>query len=811
MKQMYLRNVLLLTLLFLTALPGYGLAITGTVFNDKNADGVMQASEEGIANTAISDGLQVVLTDSTGSYQLNTELSRFVFVSLPRGYKSTKSFYHTFDSGTSIDFPMSIWPESAANDIRFVQITDLHIKNNESAKVVIDDIAGAKTMNPKPAFVIATGDLVEDGKNIPEFESLMSAIPDISIPIFLGIGNHDVLGGNTNYQRFCGPRYYSFNAGNCHFVMLDCTQFDDKQKAWIESDLAAAPKDATRVFLMHYLPTRDHLRLFADFDAAAVLSGHWHGSRNTRTFGVLNLNTPPFRFAGIDRTPASFQVVDIRNGRVTSELRFTGQEKRAAIITPAGRVSAINGEIQVLVNAYDTWAGVNSIDCQIDGKSYTLIKKSPWSWTGRIPINPANPAVQYITAVIYGSNGKKWTTSSKFQLDRKANAVKTEADWAWHNSFLHQGVAAKAVRPPLKLAWASSTGGMIGLSSPMVSSGIVTVGVADANSLQNCGIAAFDAATGVSRWYFPTESAVKGSPAIADGKVFAISIAGNLYALDLRTGKIQWMKLLHRQIERWEVSSPAVADGVVYVGSQVYCAAYEANTGKLIWERSMQNSIDKNGNKLWDRTRFGPDDWVPTNYTVPTPIDDKVLVPTRGGLFALGKATGEPIWKTEGRSNVGAIENENNILYNVQNMVPTAIKLDSGELLWSSKEKLGDCTSSPALSNDRMVVGTGNGRVCAFSTKDGTRLWSFQTGKAIADTMPYVRGKSDINSSPVISGNTVYIGASDGYFYALSLETGEKLWSYYLGVPIASTPAISGNAIFIAGYDGNVYAFVGNN
>ena len=811
MKQLQLRNLLLVGILLLAALPGYGLTITGTVFVDKNSDGVMQASEGGIANTAVSDGHQVVITNSMGKYQLDTEPGRFVFVSLPKGYKAVKSFYSTVESEEKIDFPVSRWLESAADSIRFVQITDLHIKDKGSAQTVIDDIADVNTMNPKPAFVVATGDLVDDAKNVSEYENMIDAVSKVSVPIFINIGNHDVLGGNENYQRFCGPRYYSFNAGNCHFILLDCTQFDDKQKAWVEKDIAAAPKSFTRIFLMHYIPTRENMRLFANWNAAAVLSGHWHGSRHTKTFGVLNLNTPPFRFGGIDRTPASFQVVDVKKGSVTSELRFTGQKKRAAIVTPVGKVSAPNGELQVLVNAYDTWAGVESVDCQINGKSYSLIKKSPWSWTGKISVNPSKPAAQYLTAVIYGSNGKRWTTSSKFQVDIKTNPVKTGADWTqWHNDILHRGVAAEAVQLPLRMAWAANTGGMIGISSPMMSGGIVTIGVADVGNLENCGIAAFDAVTGAPRWYCKTDSAVKGSPVITDGKVFAISIAGYLYALDLNNGKILWKASLYRHIERWEVASPAVADGVVYAGGPLYLAAYEANTGKLIWERSIQNSVDKKtGDKLWDRARSGPDDWVPTNYTVPTPVDDKLLVPTRGGLFALEKATGEPIWKTDGRCNVGTVIN--GVVYTIQNMIPTAIKLDSGEVIWTGKDKLGDCTSSPALFEDRMIVGSGNGRVCAFSTKDGSLLWNFQTGKAIADTMLYVRGKSDVNSSPVISGDTVYVGASDGYFYALSLATGKKLWSYYLGVPIASSPAISGNAIFVAGYDGNVYAFTGHN
>jgi len=564
-------------MLFLTALPGYGLTVTGNVFCDKNSDGFMQASEAGIAKAAVSDGRKVVLTDSAGSYQLETEPGRFVFVSLPKGYQATRGFYRTIKSETRADFPMTVWPESATDSIRFVQITDLHIKNLETAQVVIDDIAGVKAMDPKPAFVVATGDLVENGNNVPEYESLMKAVSEVSAPVFLNIGNHDALGGHENYQRFCGPRYYSFNAGNCHFTMLDCVRFDDEQEAWIEKDLAMAPKGVTRIFLMHYLPTREQLELFADLDAAVVLSGHWHGSRVTGSFGVLNLNTPPFRFGGIDRTPASFRVVDVKKGHATSELRLTGQEKRVTIVTPAANVSAPNGELQVLVNAYDTWAGAKRVVCRIGGKNYPLTKKGPWSWVGKVP---ASPAAQYITAVVYGSNGKNWSASSRFRIDAKPSAVRTGTDWAqWHGGSLHQGVATELMRPPLKMVWAANTGGVIGLSSPMVSSGIVTVGVADTGNLKNCGIAAFDAVTGALRWHFLTDSAVKGSPAIADGKVFAISIAGYLYALDLNTGERLWRRGLFRRIERWEVTSPAVAEGVVYAGGPVYLAAFEADTG----------------------------------------------------------------------------------------------------------------------------------------------------------------------------------------------------------------------------------------
>jgi outer membrane protein assembly factor BamB len=77
----------------------------------------------------------------------------------------------------------------------------------------------------------------------------------------------------------------------------------------------------------------------------------------------------------------------------------------------------------------------------------------------------------------------------------------------------------------------------------------------------------------------------------------------------------------------------------------------------------------------------------------------------------------------------------------------------------------------------------------------------------VVSSIPYKRGEATVTSSPVIVGEIVYFGASDGYFYALEVNSGSMVWRYRLGVPIASTAAVSGNAILVAAWDGTVYAF----
>jgi hypothetical protein len=93
-------------------------------------------------------------------------------------------------------------------------------------------------------------------------------------------------------------------------------------------------------------------------------------------------------------------------------------------------------------------------------------------------------------------------------------------------------------------------------------------------------------------WAFTTGGTVVSSPAVANGVVYVGSGDHNLYALDASTGDLLWS-----YTTGWAVySSQAVADGVVYVGSdddKVYafhlpcCPGYEPR-----WNRQTRKSLD---------------------------------------------------------------------------------------------------------------------------------------------------------------------------------------------------------------------------
>jgi outer membrane protein assembly factor BamB len=89
--------------------------------------------------------------------------------------------------------------------------------------------------------------------------------------------------------------------------------------------------------------------------------------------------------------------------------------------------------------------------------------------------------------------------------------------------------------------------------------------------------------------------------------------------------------------------------------------------------------------------------------------------------------------------------------------------------------------------------------------------WSFLVEDALVYTSPYTRPMSGtIETSPALSGNIVFVAASDGYVYGIDKETGKVVWKYSTGAPLFGSVALSGNSLVITDFGGNVYLFKSN-
>jgi 3',5'-cyclic AMP phosphodiesterase CpdA len=120
------------------------------------------------------------------------------------------------------------------------------------------------TMTPRPDVVLATGDLVDEGR-ADQYEILGELLDQLAVPLYLLAGNHDeveplvaVLGADHPYLPRSGPLQYVVEDHDVRIVALDSTRpahhdgvLDDERLSWLHATLATRPDTPTLVALHH--------------------------------------------------------------------------------------------------------------------------------------------------------------------------------------------------------------------------------------------------------------------------------------------------------------------------------------------------------------------------------------------------------------------------------------------------------------------------------------------------------------------------------------------------------------------------------
>jgi outer membrane protein assembly factor BamB len=286
------------------------------------------------------------------------------------------------------------------------------------------------------------------------------------------------------------------------------------------------------------------------------------------------------------------------------------------------------------------------------------------------------------------------------------------------------------------------------------------------------GVDGFESAIGVAnvskltrKWLYPTGGAVVSSPAVANGVVYVGSKDGSLYALNAGTGKLLWSYPTGGAI----TSSPAVANNEVFVystGGVFY--ALRATTGKLIWQRSL--GADSNSSPVTS----GNNVYVGTHYD--------------GSLDAFNMTTGGMLWNFPTGQPLDSPAVANGLVYvGSQDGHMYAIHASTGVKAWAAATG-SIVDSSPALAGGQLYVGTNSGAIYEINSSNGTIAKSTNL-----DHYP-------IRTSPAIAGGLVYVGTDSGTEYALSPSTLAVKWKAPLGSPLRSSPAFANGVLYSGGY-----------
>ncbi|WP_328406415.1 PQQ-binding-like beta-propeller repeat protein (plasmid) [Streptomyces sp. NBC_00390] len=312
-------------------------------------------------------------------------------------------------------------------------------------------------------------------------------------------------------------------------------------------------------------------------------------------------------------------------------------------------------------------------------------------------------------------------------------------------------------------------------------------------------------------WSFLTNSLVSSSPAVANGVVYVGSWDRWLYAVDTDTERESWSFRTGYFVS----SSPVVVDGVVYVGSddgKLY--AVGADSGKQRWSfptgdavRSSPVVVDgvvyvgSNDGKLYAvGADTGKQRWsFPTGGAVrssPVVVDGVVYVGSNDGkLYAVGADSGKQRWSfpTGGavRSSPAVVDGVVYVGSNDGKLY--AVGADSGKQRWSFPTGIW-VFSSPAVVDGVVYVGSDDGKLYAVGADTGKQRWSFPTGDAL-------------ESSPAVADGVVYVGSNVRKLYAVNADTGKKIWSFLTSYgDVTSSPTVADGVVYFGGDDGKLYA-----
>lgn len=257
-------------------------------------------------------------------------------------------------------------------------------------------------------------------------------------------------------------------------------------------------------------------------------------------------------------------------------------------------------------------------------------------------------------------------------------------------------------------------------------------------------------------WRTPLAGPIRSTAAVVGDLVYVGSAGGSLHALDRLSGEERWRYDAGAAVH----GSPAVAGGVVYVTDlESTLHAVDARTGRERW-----------------RVETGP------------------VIP-----FPWGFESGDVYVSSPTLARVGG---RSLLFFGAGDGALRAVLPRSGEVVWTL-ETGGRIRSTPAVADGVAVVGSADGVVYAADASTGELLWTHATLGAELHSGEFGFDRRTVQSSPAIADGRVYVGARDGFLYALDLATGERLWRADHEVSwVNSSPAAAGGRVFVGTSDG---------
>lgn len=374
------------------------------------------------------------------------------------------------------------------------------------------------------------------------------------------------------------------------------------------------------------------------------------------------------------------------------------------------------------------------------------------------------------------------------------------ADWPLAGGYANRAMHHMEVGEDLKRVWQSSVGTGAGkrtrlLAQPVIAEGRVYT--MDAAS----EVYAVDAKTGDRVWRVDVtpkgedSSMPGGGVAYDEGKIFVTTGFAQVVALDAATGKEVWRQGLTGPMR----GAPTARAGrvfVITVDNQTHALA--AEDGAVLWSHQ---GISETASLLGGSS--------------PAVDGDVLIVPySSGELFALRVDNGAMLWqdalttvrRTDGVASLTDIRAlpvvDRGRVYAIGHAdMLVGIDLRSGRRLW--EREIGGI-QTPWVAGDYLFVVTNNNEVVALESKTGRVVWVTQL-RVWEDEK--AREGRIVWAGPVLASDRLILGSSHRKLVSLSPYSGEVLGTLDMSNGVSIQPAIAAGTIYFMANDASLVAF----
>lgn len=642
---------------------------------------------------------------------------------------------------------------------KFAHVTDSHLfgrpNPKEAAQIEAKRIGYRKLLDEAAShdveLLIHTGDFCTFGADEQRYtwfrEIMENFTADTGIPHLLVRGNHDSCLPDDVYDRVIGPSTFIHHHRDWSFIGMDRYHcgYEHAPKYW---DMDPAKIDWL-IETLKDVPKDRPLVLLLHENPIGITRFH-RGDQVMHAFEKHNLRAILF---GHVQTNTVSRIHGIPTYTVAGEARgFTSAPLSYGIAT-----------------------------CQVDG----TLDYSIHPYVTNTPQRVAATSLQN-AAVQLGDN---WP-------DMRGPTGKRTIDQPLPDS------------PPAQ-AWRSKLAGPHCIGAPAVVDGKVFIGTMSAGGFEECRVQCFDARSGNLDWETKVDAGIEGGVLVEEGKVFAGTTCGSVYALDQETGDVLWR---WNSRENLPITAPPVLhEGVIHIGANWECYAIHADTGKLAWRRLCTETAAISyfsgghaaalisGDRVVHQRPWNPP---------PHPQLQSMRAKDGGDLKHGGEAAklfpgcrhGSALLMEDGR----IVANSYGLAVYESAEEPEKVKVEDG----------GASAATPAIHGNRVYLSHYKS-IDAYDIDKVERLWSVPHEPSQFHFGDYPcawwNEQAQCNgnfSAPLAFADGALVADAAGNLRALNTTDGSERWRINVGSPVLAALSWSGKTLFIATYEGDLLALV---